>query len=227
MKAVRIAVQALLILIVVGCAGMQVGVAKYTGFTELPFPSNVYASGQIIEVYSSPSKVEVTFAPEIPWDKATISDGWQISSTETDNIKSNFALEISKILKGTAGFSSDKKVKVEFTDTKTRLIPKNIIFASVSKSIKEDPSLSMMLKSYINKGTHFDVITQTLSATISFSIVDTSGIAIDVDSEVIEKLNSAFKLNFAKKSGEDRTVSGSNLVVGIHYDPKMIDIILN
>ena len=29
-----------------------VGVADYTGFTELPFPSNVYQPGQIVEVDS-------------------------------------------------------------------------------------------------------------------------------------------------------------------------------
>lgn len=219
-------VQLLVVLVIAGCASQQVGVTKYTGFSELPFPSNAYASGQIIEIYSSPKKVEITFDPKIPWDQATVSEGWRITGSESENIKSNFAIKITKILKGTAGYNSDKKVKVDFSDTQTRIVPKNTIFAAVGKSIQEDPTLSRLLESYRKNGTHFDVITQTLNASISFSIVDTSGAVLDVDSEVIKKLNSEFNLNFERKVGNNKTITGSNLVVGIHYDPEMIDILM-
>lgn len=226
MRAFAYILQIILLLIVSGCVTSQVGLTKYTGFTELPFPSNAYASGQIIEIYSSPKKVEITFDPRIPWDQATVSDGWRISASETEAIKSSFVLEIAKILKGTAGYNSEKKVKVDFTETQTRILPKNTIYAAVAKSIQDDPTLSRLLSSYRQNGTHFDVITQTLNATITLSVVDSSGAAIDIDFEVMRKLNSEFGLKFDRGSGNEKTLSGRNLVVGIHYDTEMIDILL-
>lgn len=215
-----------LALIIGGCAVQQVGITKYTGFTELPFPSNVYTPGQIVEVFSSPNKVEVTFDPQIPWDQATISEGWKISSTETDNIKANLATEISKVLKGEIGYSNDKKIIVDFEDTKTRIVPKNKIFGSLGQNISTDGTLKQQLKSYIKNGTHFDVITQTLSATVTFKIVDNNNSVVSVDADVVNKLNSKLKINLSKQSGTNKLISGTNLVVGIHYDPQMIDILL-
>ena len=164
MKQLKILFPTLVALLFAGCQLQEIGITKYTGFSELPFPSNAYAPGQIVEVYSTPKKVEITFDPQIPWDQVTVSDGWRISTTETENIKAMFSTEITNILKGTAVYTGDQKVNVEFTDTKTRIIPKIRIFSALASSIQGDPSLKKLLESYIDGGTHFDVITQTLSA---------------------------------------------------------------
>lgn len=229
MKQIKILLPILVVaLLLVGCARVsEVGIAKYTGFTELPFPSNAYVSGQIVEIYSMQRKVEITFDPEIPWDQVTLSDGWKINATEIEDIKVTFSSEIKRILEGTAGYSADHKVIVAFDDTKTRIIPKYRISNALYSSIQTDPSLKDHLESYIDEGTHFDVITQTLSATISFTAVDNSNSELKIDSEVIRKLNSEFNLDFKHGASSNKVISGTNLVVGFHYDPKMIKILLN
>lgn len=225
MKYIKPIIFASFLLLLAGCATKEVGIQKHTGFVELPFPSNTYASGQIVEIYSSPRKVEVTFDPQIPWDQASISDGWDISADETSEIKTKFATEISKLLTASASHNSTQKVQVEFTDTKTRLVPKNKIFISIDKAITDDPSLKRQLQIYMNDGTHFDVVTQTISATIAFKVVDTNNQEVEVDSEVIKKLNSDFNISFSRKAGSNKVISGKDLVVGIHYDRKMINLL--
>lgn len=216
----------IVIMALASCATHDVGIQRHTGFTELPFPSNTYQSGQIVEIYSSPRKVEITFDPQIPWDMASTSEGWDISADETGSIKSKFETEISKILTASASHNSTQRVQVEFTDTKTRLVPKNRIFNAIDKAINEDASLKRQLQIYMKDGTHFDVITQTLSATVAFKILDESNQEVAVDSEVIKKLNSEFNIDFSRQNGSNRVVSGSNLTVGIHYDPKMVGLLV-
>lgn len=209
-----------------GCGTQQIGVTKYTQFKELPFPSNAYASGQIVEIFSKPEKVEITFDPQVPWDQATVSAGWSISGTENEKTKSSFATEITRVLKGSASYNSEQKVKVNFENTQTRIVPKNTIFGYVGKAIKDDPTLAKMLAVYRKNGTHFDVITQTLTANVTFSVVDTNGQEVDIDSEVIKKLNSEFNLKFERQANGGKSIAGTNLVVGIHYDTEMIDLLL-
>ncbi|MDZ4298487.1 MAG: hypothetical protein U0998_09130 [Moraxellaceae bacterium] len=208
------------------CTTYNVGIQRHTGFTELPFPSNTYQSGQIVEVYSSPKKVEITFDPQIPWDMASTSEGWEIGADETNSIKSKFETEISKILSASASHNSTQRVQVEFTNTTTRLVPKNRIFATLDKAISEDSSLKRQLQLYMQNGTRFDVITQTLNANVSFRVIDQSNQEVAVDSEVIKKLNTDFDINFSRQRNSNRVISGSNLTVGVHYDPKMIGLLV-
>lgn len=225
MNYIKLFILCTFLLLLTNCATQKVGIQKHTGFVELPFPSNTYASGQIVEIYSSPRKVEVTFDPQIPWDQASISEGWDISADETSKIQTKFATEISKLLTASASHNESQKVQVEFTNTKTRLVPKNRIFKSIDKAITDDPSLEKQLRVYMNDGTHFDVVTQTLSATIAFKVVDINDQEVEVDTEVIKKINSDFNIEFARQSGSNKVVSGTDLVVGIHYDPKMINLL--
>lgn len=214
-----------LIFLCASCTTSRVGVGKHSGFQELPFPSNTYASGQIVEIYSDPAKVELTFDPELPWDRGSVSPGWDISSDETSTIRANFATKIQRILEGDANYDSTKRVIVDFTDTRTRLIPKTVIFSALEREIIENESLKRQLDLYMKDGTHFDVITQTLSATVSFRVVDGSNQEIKLDTEVLKKVNSEFETNFKRKANSNSIISGSDLVVGIHYDPKMIDLL--
>ncbi|WP_323847036.1 hypothetical protein [Microbulbifer magnicolonia] len=225
MKYLKYPLFAMLVILLASCVGNQVGIQKHTGFVELPNPSNIYTSGQIVEIYSSPRKVEVAFDPQIPWDLASTSKGWDISVEETSNIRSKFESEISKILSAGASYNSNQRIQVEFTDTKTSLIPKNRIFRAIDEAINNDSSLRRQLQAYMKDGTHFDVITQTLNATVSFKVIDESNQEITIDSEVIEKLNSEFKVDFSREIGSNRVVSGKNVTVGIHYDPKMISLL--
>lgn len=213
-------------MLLASCIAYNVGVQRHTGFTELPFPSNTYQSGQIVEVYSSPRKVEITFDPQIPWDMASTSEGWEISADETNSIKSKFETEISKALSANASYNSTQRVQVEFTNTETRLVPKNRIFAALDKAISEDSSLKRQLQIYMKNGTRFDVITQTLNANISFRVIDQTNQEVAVDSEVIKRLSADFNINFSRQADSNRVISGSNLTVGVHYDPKMIALLM-
>lgn len=217
-----------LILTLIGCASRKIntGIRAYTGFTELPFPSNNYASGQIVEIFSFPAKVEITHQPSINWDQISTSVGWNISNTATNKIKLTLAAEISNILKGEYNHASAENIKVEFTNTKNTTVQKSVIFAAVSKAISNNPNLKKQIELYMESGTRFDVITQTLSANVSFSLVDSDSNTIDIDSELIEKINSQFDIDFEKTSNSNTVITGSNLVVGIHTDPKLVKLIM-
>jgi hypothetical protein len=217
---------ALALLLLSGCGVREPGLTKYTGFTELPFPSNSYAVGQIVEIYSSPRKVEITYQPDIPWDQQTVSPGWDISSTDTEKIKSNLAVEISKVLQGSYEYASEKTVRIQLSNTKTRVIPKSLIYGTLKEDIEKNVGLKGQLNDYIENGTKFDVVTMTLSANISFSLVDSSDQEVAIDSEVIKKLNSEFDVGFKQQSGTNKVITGNDLVVGIHHDPQMVAIIL-
>ncbi len=215
-----------LIVFLASCATHQVGLEKHTGFTELPFPSNSFASGQIVEIYSSPRKVEITHQPDIPWDQAHISEGWDISNTETNTLRSTLATKISKVLKGKYEFASTEKVTVEFTNTKTRIVQKSTIYSAVKKELKINKDLKEMIADFMEDGRHYDVITTTLSANVTFSLVDSTNNEVEIDSEVLEKINSSFDIDFKKDSSSNKVITASNLVVGIHTDPKLIKIIM-
>ncbi len=204
-----------------------VGLTKHTGFTELPFPSNSFAVGQIVEIHSEPRKVEIVYQPDIPWDQQTVSPGWDISTAQTEKIRSNLAVEMSKVLEGSYVYDSNETVRIQLSNTKTRVIEKTRIYSALKKDIENDTrGLKTLLSDYIEVGTRFDVITTTLSANISFSMVDSSGQEVAIDSEVIKKLNSEFDISFKQESGTNKVISGNDLVVGIHYDPQMVAIIL-
>ncbi len=202
------------------------GFGGYTGFTELPFPSNSYVPGQIVEIFSKPKKVEITHQPDIPWDQASVSEGWNMSNIKTNIIKSTLSAEISKILKGTYDYASTENVKVELTNTKIRMVQKSIIYSAVKNAINNNPDLEELIDSFMDTGSRFDVITTTLSANVSFVLVDASNNTIAIDSEVIKKINSEFNIDFNRDSSSNRVVSGCNLVIGIHTDPKMIRLIM-
>ncbi|MEM5529788.1 hypothetical protein WN093_13280 [Gammaproteobacteria bacterium AS21] len=214
------------VIMLASCASNKVGLEKHTGFTELPFPSNSFKSGQIVEIYSKPRKVAITFQPDIPWDQATTSQGWNISSTETSTIRATLATEISKILKGKYEFASTESVQVDFTNTKTSVIAKNTIFTAVKTALKDNSDLVDQIAIYMDDGTHFDVITTTLSANVSFILVDASKNAVEIDPEVIKKLNSDFNIDFNQAGGSKKVITGSNLVIGIHTDPKLIRLLM-
>ncbi|UAY91573.1 hypothetical protein KSL88_19150 [Pectobacterium polaris] len=82
------------------------------------------------------------------------------------------------------------------------------------------------LQLYMKSGSHFYVITQTLNATISFKALDQSNQEIEIDSDAIKKLNADIDVNFSRQSGSNRVVSGSNLTIGVHYDTKMISLLV-
>jgi len=204
----------------------NIGLTEQTGFTELPFPSNSYKPGQIVEVYSRPSKVEITHQPSINWDQMNSSPGWNISSNQTEKIKRTLSAEISNILKGKYDYASSEKVKVEFTNTKTTVVQKSTIYSAVKSELKNNSELNEQITDFMDDGTHFDVITSTLSANVSFTLVNSSNQTIDLDSEVIEKINSQFDIDFTKDATRNRVITGENLVVGIHKDPKIVKLIM-
>ena len=216
----------ILTILIASCAGTKVGLEKHTGFTELPFPSNNFKPGQIVEIYSKPRKVEITHQADIPWDQLSSSEGWNISSTETNNIKATLSTEIIKILKGKYEYASNETVQVNFTNTRTNVIQKSDIYSAVKKALKSTPDLKEQINDFMSEGTHFDVITTTLSANVSFTLIDSTKNAVDVDSEVIKKINSSFNIDFSNDSGSKQVITGSNLVIGIHTDPKMVNIIM-
>ncbi len=214
-------------ILLASCAVQKVGLEKHTGFTELPFPSNAYKAGQIVEIYSKPRKVTITHQSDIPWDQVPPpSEGWDISSSETSTIKASLATEISKILKGKYAYASTEKIKVELTNTKTTIVQKSTIYTAVKSALKNNPDLKELINDFSNDGTHFDVITATLSANVSFSLIDESSNEVEIDSEVLKKINADFNIDFAKTDGSNKVISGSNLVIGIHTDPKMVRLVM-
>jgi hypothetical protein len=216
-----------ILLIINSCApSRNIGLTEQTGFVELPFPSNNFKPGQIVEVYSRPSKVEITHQPSINWDQLNSSPGWNISSTQTKEIKRALSTEISNILKGKYEYASSENVKVEFTNTKTTVIQKSTIYSAVKKDLKENTELNEQITDFMDDGTHFDVITSTLSANISFTLVNSSNQSVDLDSEVIKEINSQFDIDFSKDTTGNRVITGENLVVGIHKDPKIVKLIM-
>jgi hypothetical protein len=215
------------VLIIAGCATSKVGMKGSAGFKELTFPSNSYGPGQIVEIYSSPEKVEVTYQPQIPLDKVAVSPGWNISIIEVNKIESLLAAKISTVAKAHYSFASQNNIQVKLTDTKAKLIPKSIIFNALRKDLQSNYDLKSHIAGYMSRGAEFCVITMTLSARVSFSIVDSSDNEIVVDPAIIEKINSELGFKFKKQTGSNKLISGEDLVVGIHYDRMMIGIIMS
>lgn len=215
---------------VVGLAGCgtyrNVGVSKYTGFADLPFPSNSYAAGQIVEIYSTPRKVEITYDPRIAWDATSLSDGWAITADATTTLKADLQAKIADAVNAGASTAANYKVKVSFTDVKTRIAEKLIIYDNIKKSLSDNQNLVDMIKAYKSQNTHFDVITQTLSAKVTFALTDSSGVSIKVDPVLLQKLNSSVGADFAWQSDENVYITGGELVVGFQYDPNMVDSLL-
>lgn len=205
--------------------GGMAGIESYTGFVELKFPNNSYGPGQIIEVYSTPEKVEITFDPHVPWDQASSSPGWDTNSINTSGVQANVAAEIKKAVEGTLGFTDKRTIKVSLTNTRTSLIPKNIIYAKLKESIAADKSLQQQLADYMKQGTHFDVITSVLSCDIAFSLVDENNQEVALDAPILAQINSKFNLNLQHQAGTNLAVTGTNLIVGISYDTNMVSII--
>ena len=232
MRTYRASALVLAVLVVVGCAATdagvrEIGTSEPTGFTVLPYPSNLYASGQIIERNAASKKVDITFDPKIPADMVSVSEGWRISSADAESMRARLAQEIASTLRGTPGYGAGRTVKVDFCDTRTKIVPKTMIFAAISRHVQKDPSLLKLLKGYRDNGTRFEVVTETLSATISLSVVDSSGARVEVGPAMLEKLQSELSLNFEKDANGAKSVRGKNVVVGILYDPKMVGVILN
>tara|TARA_B110000046_G_C12968231_1_gene387742 strand:+ start:79 stop:783 length:705 start_codon:yes stop_codon:yes gene_type:complete len=225
-KLLSIAILGILLIMNSCSTTKNIGLTEQTGFVELPFPSNNYKPGQIIEVYSRPSKVEITHQPSINWDQLNSSPGWNISSTQTKELKRTLSAEISNILKGKYDYASSENVKVEFTNTKTTVIQKSTIYSAVKSELKNNTELNEQITDFMDDGTHFDVITSTLSANISFTLVNSSNQSVDLDSEVIEQINSQFDIDFSKGTTGNRVITGENLVVGIHKDPKIVKLIM-
>lgn len=219
---------AIVLFVFVGCQSVtSVGIAKYTDFTPLPFPSNAFKPSQVVEVYSSPRKVEITHDPEIPWDKVTPSDGWNISASDTNSLSGQLSANVQKVLGANFEYLRQSVVKVSFTNTKSYIVPKELIFVAIEKNLAKGTDLRRIIDLYKKNGTHFDVVTTTLSANVTFEILDASKNAIKVDTEVLEKLNTELGFNLATSSSANRLISADNLVVGFHYDPKMINNILS
>ena len=215
------------LLIVSSCTGIDnIGLEKHTGFIELPFPSNNFKPSQIIEVYSKPKKVVVTHQPSTNWEMLNTSPGWDISTSTTNDLKSSLSTEISKVLIGEYDYASKENIIVEFTNTKTSMIQTSTIYSILKKELKDNSDLNEQITEYVKTGTHFDVITATLSANISFKLVNNSNVIVDLDTEMLEKINSQFDANFTKEVKSNRIITGKNLVIGFHKDPKMIKSIL-
>ena len=89
-------------------------IPEHTGFIQLPFPSNLYKSGQLIEVFKEPPKVEVTYDPKIPSVHFISSPGWDIRSSRAAKIKTGLSAEIQKIITAKA-ISQCKRCDSEIT----------------------------------------------------------------------------------------------------------------
>jgi hypothetical protein len=211
----------------VGCGTYNnVGISRYTGFIDLPFPSNSYAAGQIVEIHTSPKKVEIAYDPRIAWDATSLSDGWAITADATSTLKADLQAKISDVVNGSATAASSYKVKVSFTDVKTRIVEKLVIYDNIKKSLSNNQSLAEMIKAYRRQNTHFDVVTQTLSAKVSFALSDSAGATAKVDPTILQRLNTSVGAEFSWQSDENVYITGGELVIGIHYDPDMIDSLL-
>ena len=215
-------------LIIVSCksTGGRIGLSESTGFIELPFPSNSYKPGQIVEVYSRPTKVDITHQPAIGWDQFSSSPGRDIATSKTQEIEGNLSAKIANIVDGEYEFVDRSNVKVSFTDTKTYTIQKSTIYSVLKSELNENSDLKDLIKISVEDGTHFDIITSVISGSIAFSIVDDNNHSIELDSEVIQKINSEFDMNFGLDSSTNTIISGDNLIVGFHKDPKLMNRIL-
>lgn len=206
----------------------DVGLKKYIIITWLPFPSNSHIVGEIVTVYSKPRTVQIIHRPNISSDLQIASPGWNISDAETENIESNLAVEISKVvLEGSSVYNSNERVEIQLSNTKTTEIPTGAIVEALEKDIKNNATgLKTLLRDYIEDGYKLDVVTTTLSANIGFRVVDPNGQEVTIDPEAIKKLNSKFYMGFKQESGTNNVITGSDFILCIFYDPLMIARIL-
>ncbi|RFC35295.1 MAG: hypothetical protein DID92_2727744146 [Candidatus Nitrotoga sp. SPKER] len=234
MKICTIQILIFLAFVISGCVGTQSETIKYPDFVRVRFPSDAYAPGQIIEISPSKNKIEKTFDPKVPIYLVEFTKGWNISASEEqilhsnlENTIANLKSAIKETLKNSASPKAEEPyVNIAFVKIQTESIPKNIIFAAIEKSFYENPTLTRMLYNYRKNGTHFDIITRTLDAKITISLVNVNGSPLDLDLEVIKKINSTLNLHFEKTPDNKKIITRENVVVGIHYDRKMLDIIM-
>ena len=202
-------------------------VNKQVGFTILPFPSDNFMVGQIVELYTKPNKVIITYSPDtLKNKKIHIYKGWNISDSSENFIKRNLQKDISKILKSKYTFASEKNLEISFINTQTNSIYKHDIFNTLKNTLKNN----VMIRDHILGFRHskwrtkYDVVIQTLSAYISFKLTDSSGHIVAINPSTIEKINTKLPLNFFR-SGE-KIITDSRLVVGIYTDPDILDILI-
>ena len=209
-----------------GCSS-TLGINKYTGFTEVVFPSSIFSPGQIVEIYSKPRKVELTYNPQIEFLPIQESRGWDIQGTEALNMLADIETEIEKILTANASYKNSLKSEISLSETGTRVIPKNIIYQQLQEDLK-DKKLQEQLQEYKIRGTKFCVITAVLTAKVTIRITGAKEIFSKIYPSIQEELHSKINISL-KKDGENSATfscNENNLVVGIHYDPIMIDILM-
>ncbi len=219
---VRLSLTLIAVLLISGCSSLDsIGLTNSSGFIELPFPSSNYAIGQVVEIRSSPVKVEITFDPAIPADQVAIPEGWNISTETLNSISAKTSLQMSKIISENSNQIGTEKILVTLSDIKTRMVPKYTLYKYLQEGLKKNPELNTMIKNYIDSGTKFNVITQITSAKISFTIIGTSGTGATIDADLLKKINSRMNTNFVQGDDKKTYISGS-LIIGFIADPKMM-----
>ena len=218
----------------VSCVPNGIAVKKHTGFHELPFASNNYSTGQIVELYTKPNKVDITYTPKfestnrLGMNTLLKSPGWNIKSSNTDNVKAEIEADIKNVATAEGSYSSDTEIEISFTDTETQTISKRDIYGVISQDIYDDTMLKDLIlkyKSHKNR-IKFSVVTSVLKAKVSFRLKNSSGQTINVSSADLSKINAKLNLNFSRQASSDIFITGDKLVVGIHTDPIMMDVIL-
>jgi hypothetical protein len=211
-----------------GCASTKPPIGKHTGFYALPFPSNAYSPGQIIELWDDRPRVDIVHIPSAIKSLPLIeSEGWSISSTEFESIRSAFAAQVKAILGATANYSGSSRVNIELTETKTRQLPIDQMYSAVKQSLATESDLKEMIMKYRKRydGRYF-VLTQTLSARVTFSVIGENNLTVDISADLAKKFESQLNAKVDRTSGAQQVVVGNVLVVGIQFDEEMIQVLL-
>lgn len=216
-----------------GCAGndkvWQPGEkVEESGFQALKFPSNSLSPGQIVEIGSTirTGVVELVHNTSIPVNQIITSPGWNTSAVELSTAEGTLGLNILKVVQASGKAISGYTVTTKFADTETKLIPKEEIFKALNNDLSSDVSLKRLIQDYKEEGSSFGVITETLTATVEFSLVDANNQTVQFDADIINSINSKLNLGLERTRGNSKTIYGKGLVIGIKYDTKMVNLIL-
>jgi hypothetical protein len=212
-----------IVFVLAGCGDSDT-INKHTGFMKLPFPSKNISLGQIVEVFTKPEKVEITYDSNFDSSKMKSSQGWSISVAESNKINVAVTAKIASILKPYYP-KIDCTLTVEFLNKKTEFFEKNLIFKKVDSTIAVNASLKRHLVLYNSKGAHFNVITQIITGKIKVSVFKDSNDTGLINGAVLNQLNAEFDLVFNQDSSVKRIISEDDLIFGFHYDPNMINIL--
>ena len=194
---------------------------------ELKLPSNKYAVGQIVDMYTSSRRIEVICDSRIPRDRTKIAKGQSIPLNEVAKVMGNQTRGLYDIIKDILNLTPGlENLNISYPSIRTRVAEKELIYDNIKRELSMNQPLFEMIKKNTAAGKHYDVIADTIEARLEFSVSNSTGDVTVIDPAAISEFGSILGEDFVNNMDEKVYHSVGELVIGFHYDPYMIGTLI-